>query len=137
MIDAAGLLAAGWKTRPAGGFMERVGPLWSRREDAGWAFALLAGDEHLNPVGVVHGGALVSLVDHALSLVAWEAAGRQACMTLQLDTQFVAPARAGELLEARGEVVHRSAGMVFVRGGLAVGARPVLTAQAIVKIVRA
>jgi uncharacterized protein (TIGR00369 family) len=136
MSDAAALLAAGWKTRPAGGFMDRLGPLWARREADGWAYALLAGDEHLNPVGVVHGGALVSLIDHALSLLAWEAADRQACVTLQLDTQFVAPARAGALVEARGEVTHRSAGMVFLRGRLTVAGQPVVAAQAIVKILR-
>lgn len=141
MNAEADLLAAGWKARSTGaaaaGFMQHAGPLLSRREPEGWAYALLVDDRHLNPAGVVHGGALVTLVDHALSLIAWEAVERQSCLTLQLDTQFIGPVVTGSLVEARGRVVRRTAGLVFMRGGLTVAGREVVAAQAILKIVRA
>jgi len=90
-----------WKRRDLPGFMGLAGPLWTRREGDAWAYAVLAQEAHLNPAGVVHGGALVTLLDHAISSVAWEACARQPCLTLQLDTHFVGPVRAGQLAQAR------------------------------------
>jgi uncharacterized protein (TIGR00369 family) len=131
----AHLRTAGWKpTRSAGAFMALAGPLWARQEGEAWAYGVLAAAQHLNPAGVVHGGLLASLMDHALSAIAWEAADRAPCVTLQLDTHFLSPALPGELIEARGQVLRRSAGLVFLRGGLNVGERSVLAAQALMKI---
>jgi len=131
----AGLHAAGWKpARSAGAFMALAGPLWVRQEGQAWAYGVLAAAQHLNPAGMVHGGLLASLMDHALSAIAWEAADRAPCVTLQLDTHFLSPAQAGELMEVRGQVLRRSAGLVFLRGSLCVGERQVLAAQALMKI---
>lgn len=137
------LLSRGWKTaKSAGAFMDLVGPLWVRRESAdvgdgsheGWRYGLLLSPCHLNPAGVVHGGLLETLMDHALSAIAWEAAGRAPCLSLQLDAHFLSAARAGEFIEASGLVVHRTRSMVFLRGSLRVGEREVMAAQALMKV---
>lgn len=138
-----GLLSQGWKqVKSAGAFMDLVGPLWARREREGegegvgaaWRYGLLLTPRHLNPAGVVHGGLLETLMDHALSAIAWEAAGRVPCVSVQLDSHFLSAARAGEFIEASGLVVHRSQSMVFLRGGLCVAERQVMAAQALMKI---
>lgn len=127
----------GWKpSRSTGAFMALAGPLWARREGEDWAHGVPAAAQHLNPAGLVRGGLLASLMDHALSTIAWEAAERRPCMTLQFDTHFLSPARAGELIEARGRVPRRSANLVFLRGSLRAGERQVLAAQALMKIRR-
>ena len=128
------LQAARWKARSLPGFMGTAGPLWTRREDAGWGYGLLAEARHLNPLGVVHGGTLLTLLDHAISTVAWEASGRLPCVTLQLDTHFLASVSEGEFAEARAEVSHRTSKLMFMRGHLTVEGRPVLTAQAIMRV---
>lgn len=137
--DAAGiearLLADGWRRRPVPGFIDRIGPLWVRREEAAWAYGLLAGPEHLNPAGVVHGGLLATLADHALSAIAWQAIGRQPCVTVQLDTQFVAAANAGQFLQARGRVVRATGSLVFMQGGVQADGHELITASAVMKIV--
>ncbi|MFZ4287782.1 PaaI family thioesterase [Variovorax sp. HJSM1_2] len=136
------LLSQGWKqVKSAGVFMDLVGPLWARREREGvaaaWRYGLLLTPRHLNPAGVVHGGLLETLMDHALSAIAWEAAGRVPCVSVQLDSHFLSAARAGEFIEASGLVVHRSQSMVFLRGGLCVAERQVMAAQALMKIQQA
>lgn len=123
-----------WKRRELPGFMGRAGPLWTRRDGDAWTYALLAEEAHLNPAGVVHGGALATLVDHAISSVAWEACARQPCLTLQLDTHFIGPVRAGHLAQARAQVVRRTGTLVFMRGEVAVEGSPVLAAQALMKV---
>jgi uncharacterized protein (TIGR00369 family) len=129
------LQAANWKPRLLPGFMGTAGPLWTQREGEGWAYGLLVQAGHLNPAGVAHGGALLTLLDHAISTVAWQASGRLPCMTLQLDTHFLAPVRQGMFVEARASVSHRSHKLVFMRGQLVTGGQPVLDAQAIMKVV--
>lgn len=132
---AARLHALGWKPfRSAGRFMALAGPLWARREDEGWAYAIAATDAHLNPAGVVHGGLLATLMDHALSTMAWEAAGRLPCVTVQLDTHFLDAVPAGALIEARGRLVRRTARLLFMQGTLSVDGNDVLAAQAVMKV---
>jgi uncharacterized protein (TIGR00369 family) len=127
--------AGEWKQRELPGFIGTAGPLWTRRETSGWAYGVQAGAQHLNPAGVVHGGVLLTLLDHAISVVAWEASGRQACMTVQLDTHFLAAAREGELLEARAEVAQRTKSLVFMRGTVTAAGRLVASAQSVMKVV--
>lgn len=125
-----------WKRRDLPGFMGRAGPLWTRREGDAWAYAILADESHLNPANVVHGGALLTLLDHAISSVAWEACGRLPCLTLQLDTHFISPVRAGQLAQARAQLVRRTGSLAFLRGEVATDGEIVLTAQALMKVVR-
>lgn len=127
--------ANGWRTRDLPGFIGLIGPLWTRREETAWAYGLQTTAAHANPAGVVHGGLLTALADHMLSAVAWEAMNRRPCVTVQLDTHFVAPAPVGSFVEARGRVVRRSTSLVFVRGELAVGSEAVLIATAVLKVV--
>ena len=127
------LEAQHWKQRELPGFMGVAGPLWSRREGGSWAYGLLLAHSHLNPAGVAHGGALLTLIDHVMSTVAWEASGRTPCLTLQLDTQLLAPARAGQFVEARARVVRRTHSLLFMQGSVTLDDAPILVAQAILK----
>jgi acyl-coenzyme A thioesterase PaaI-like protein len=68
------------------------------------------------PPGVVHGGVLMAFADHGLSFVAWEAAERAPCTTIQLNTHFLAAIRPGEFIELHAEVTRRTRALVFVRG---------------------
>lgn len=124
----------GWKqVRGSGRFMALVGPLWARREGDGWAYGMISTDDHLNPAGVVHGGLLATLIDHALSVIAWQAAGRAPCVTVQLDTHFLGSVSPGVLIEARGRVVRRTKHLLFMQGVLSVAGEDVLAAQALMK----
>lgn len=136
------LVAQGWKARDTPGFMGVAGPLWTRRtndstDDSGrWQYGLLIQAHHLNAVGIVHGGALTTLIDHAVSLRAWSYCDRQPCVTVDLSTHFVGAARQGEFLVASAEVTHATRSLVFLRGMIHVDDRPVLQTQAIMKRMR-
>jgi uncharacterized protein (TIGR00369 family) len=125
----------GWTPRELPGFIGLAGPLWTRKTGDGWCYGFLAGAQHLNPAGVVHGGALVTWVDHAMSTVAWEACERQPCVTVDLHTQFMAPVQAGDWVQVRTTVEHRAARLLFVRASLVVGDRVVLAAQGLLAVV--
>lgn len=98
-----------------------LGIPWAKKAGDQWLYGLLTGPEHLNPAGVVHGGVLMAFADHGLSFLAWEAAERAPCTTIQLNTHFLDAIQPGEFLELRGEVTRRTRSLVFVRG--VIGAR--------------
>lgn len=110
------LIAAGWKLRRGDGFMASIGSLWSRREGAGFAYAVRAGQQHANALGVIHGGLLCTLLDHAMLVNAWDSAGRRPCVTVSLDVRFVAAASPGDLLIARGLLDEQGRTLVFASG---------------------
>ncbi|KQO15166.1 phenylacetic acid degradation protein [Acidovorax sp. Leaf76] len=136
MPDTPSPPGPGWKARSLTGFIQHAGPLWALREEHGWAYGLAVGPQHSNPAGSAHGGALLTLMDHTLSTVAWEACDRTACVTLQLDSHFVSPVRPGQFVEARAAVLQRTGSLVFMRGELRAGESLVLTAHALMKALK-
>lgn len=133
--DSSEPIANGWRQRTLPGFAGLIGPLWTRKEAVSWAYGLRATADHLNPAAVVHGGLLTSLIDHAISAIAWEAIGRRACVTVQLDTQFISAAREGQFLQARGRVVRATSSLVFMQGSISVDDLEIVTASALMKII--
>ncbi|MDH0739710.1 PaaI family thioesterase [Achromobacter spanius] len=136
-VTAESLAAEGWRCKTLPGFAGLIGPLWVRKEAQAWAYGLLATADHLNPAGVVHGGLLTALLDHGLSAIAWQALDRRPCVTVQLDTHFLAPARAGQFLEVRGQLLRATSSLVFMRGELSVAGNVVATGAAVLKVLAA
>lgn len=124
----------GWKTMPASDYPALIGPFLARRDGDGWRYGFVAEQRHLNLGGVVHGGMLVSFADDALGATVFHAAGRKPCTTVQLNTQFIAPVRLGELVEVRAEILRQTRTVVFVRGALEVAGRTVVHADGVWKI---
>ncbi|AUA56360.1 Uncharacterized protein, possibly involved in aromatic compounds catabolism [Achromobacter spanius] len=146
-VTAESLAAEGWHCKTLPGFAGLIGPLWVRKEGVfnegvrkeaqAWAYGLLATADHLNPAGLVHGGLLTALLDHGLSAIAWQALDRRPCVTVQLDTHFLAPARAGQFLEVRGQLLRATSSLVFMRGELSVAGNVVATGAAVLKVLAA
>ena len=137
MSDTVGvdLRSAGWhKVKSPMAFLATIGPLWSRREDASWAYAIAADERHLNGLGVIHGGLITSFVDTVLAMLVWERIGHRPTATVQLNTQFIDTVREGELVEARGEVIRAARSLVFVRCLVTVGDRSVALADGVWKV---
>ena len=54
--------------------------------------------------------------DRALGILAWEAAGGLPAVTVSFETSFIGAGRIGSLITMRGEVLRRTASLVFMRG---------------------
>ncbi|MGH6970392.1 MAG: PaaI family thioesterase, partial [Caulobacteraceae bacterium] len=128
---------AGWRTYDTDPFETLAGPFYSRREaDGQMVCAFRAGRKHMNGGGFMHGGCLATFADYALFVIAEDALAGSGSVTASLNAEFIDAGREGELIEARGEVVRAGASMVFVRGLVSTGERPLLNFSAIVKKVR-
>lgn len=117
-------------------FEDHVGPLGYKVVDGTITFAFLADARHRNTAGTVHGGMLMTFADFALCLTAtWDQPGEK-CVTVSCNSEFVAPGRPGDLIEASGEVVRRTKSLTFVRGQVYTADRILLNYSAIVKRIR-
>ena len=129
--------AQGWRLMRGGAMPAGIGFPWAKRVGEDWRYGLLTTAEHANPQGVLHGGILMTFADHGLSMLAWEAAKRAPCTTIQLNTHFLAAVEPGEFVELRGEVTRATRGLVFVRGILSAGDRDVAAVDGIWRVLRA
>ncbi len=131
--------SAGWKQRSGQGpFTVQVGPIWVKRESetgpTGSAYGLMAEERHTNSRGVVHGGMLMTLADHVLGWMVWDAVDRAACATVSLNNQFIAAVKPGDFVEMRGRIVRQTRSLIFIHGTATVGDKPVLTSEGIWKV---
>ena len=92
--------------------------------------AFTATEDFLNPAGDVQGGLLAAMLDDTMgpALVATLPPGEWA-PTIDLQVQFLAPAKPGEL-RARGRVVRRGRDVAFLAGELRDADRLLATATA-------
>ncbi len=112
-------------------FAAHNGPIYQREEeDGGFVRGFHVLETHLNAGRMAHGGMLVAFADGVLGQCAGRAVGTPA-VTLRLTSNFVAPARPGDWVEGRAEVIRQGRSTVFVRGQLTVRHRTVLTADGI------
>jgi uncharacterized protein (TIGR00369 family) len=101
---------------PTTGFAALVGyriAEWSWQEAA---VELEPAAHHMNRSGILHGGVLTTLIDTACGYSGCycETPGRgRRAMTLQLTTQFLAPATAGQRLTARARVTGGGRSVFF------------------------
>ena len=114
-------------------FEDQVGPLGYRVDDGTIRFAFRADERHANTGDTLHGGMLMTFADFALCLIAtWDQPGEK-CVTVTLNSEFVAAGRPGDLVESTGEVVRRTRSLTFVRGQVFVADRTLMNFSGIVK----
>jgi acyl-coenzyme A thioesterase 13 len=128
---------AGWQTWGNGSdpFETLAGPFYMRalaRAD-GYECAFMPEAHHANGMGNIHGGALMTFADFALFAHAHDYMSEHPCVTMQFESQFVGGAQVGTLITSAGEIVRATRTMIFIRGLISQGGKPVLAYSAILK----
>ena len=129
--------ANGWLPPTDHGFIDLVGPIWTKPHNGNVAHGFVAQPKHANMLGVVQGGMLMTFADRAMGLSAWRAAGDARCVTIQFEMGFIRPAHLGAFVELLPHVVRKTKTLVFVRGELTVASQVIATAHGIWKILDA
>lgn len=118
------------------GFISTNGPIHVRRDEDGLLFGFRVELRHCNPLGVCHGGWLATMADMVLPLGAREAAasGNAMLMTVSMALDYFGPAKLGDWVEGRGEMLRRTTRLVFTQGLLRVDGAPILRASGVFRI---
>ncbi|WP_319498507.1 PaaI family thioesterase [uncultured Cohaesibacter sp.] len=127
-----------WKPMAIEGYMGSIGPLMRRKDESGKnRYGLLITPQHLNAIGLAHGGVITSLIDQVIALEAWNAADRQPTVTVQMDTRFVGSAKAESFLQATAVIKHQTGSMMFVDADVhGDGDALIASATSVMKIIR-
>jgi uncharacterized protein (TIGR00369 family) len=108
---------------PSSGFIDTNGPLYVRREPRPQGDRVLIGfrvePRHCNPMHNCHGGMLATFCDMLLPLSIHRQnsqVGRRFLLTINLQLDYLAPARLGAWVDGEVEVLRVTRSMVFAQG---------------------
>jgi uncharacterized protein (TIGR00369 family) len=125
-----------WRTWSRDNFETHNGPFYHRMEDDGSIrCAFRVENKHLNGASNVHGGAFMSFADYCLFATASPMLQGPA-VTVSFACEFLDAARAGELVEGSCEIMRAGGSMIFLRGLLKSGERPLFTFSGTIKRVK-
>jgi uncharacterized protein (TIGR00369 family) len=131
----AAALPEGAEEIPFVGYNHHIGPLYQLPDREGMhRFCFRVAGHHMNGVGAVHGGMLMSLADIAMSRAARIGTDASNSSTVSLSCDFVSPGKADEVIEARVRVTRRARTTVFLSADIVSGERVLLVASGIWKI---
>jgi len=111
-----------------------IGPLFLQNRGDKVVFGFRCGEKHVNAGRICHGGMLFTLMDIELGFSANIQTGRPGFMiTVNMTSDFLAPVREGQWVEAHGEVVKETRSLIFVEGRLYADGELSLRANAVMK----
>ena len=122
------------QTRLIDPFELHVGPVWEQGETGARRFGLRIAKEHVNMRGVIHGGMLMTFADAAFGQAAWDACDHADVVTLNMQSQFLAPAREGDWIQVAPVLTRRTKSMIFLRGDFTVDGAPIFSVASVWKI---
>lgn len=112
-----------------------IGPFFFVMDGENTKTAFRVQEHHCNAHDSLHGGVMMALADYTLCLCA-NGGESESVATVSCNSDFVAPAFLGDLVEGRGELTRRGGSIVFSRCELFVGEKVVLTGSAVIKLIR-
>jgi uncharacterized protein (TIGR00369 family) len=127
----------GWETMTGhDAFEDFCGPMYYKKIDGNYVSRMVLRPEHMNGQDSVHGGVLMTFADYALFMITREELKGISAVTISFNSDFIAPASAGDMIESEGEVVRETGSMLFVRGLVTQGDTTLLRYSGVLKKLR-
>ena len=100
-------------TKP--GFMKYNGGIMFRNiSETEYEFKTTINENHLNAIGITHGGFICSLIDAGAGTAAHRCAGQAPCVTVSLDLKFIATTKIGDEIVGFTKILKKTKSMVFL-----------------------
>jgi uncharacterized protein (TIGR00369 family) len=115
-------------------FEIHIGPVYERGAAPHKTFALPIDKRHVNMRGIIHGGMLMTFADAALGQAVWDFTDRAASVTLNMQSQFLKPAKEGDIIEVTPVLVRKTKSLVFMRGDFQVRGETVFAVTSVWKL---
>jgi uncharacterized protein (TIGR00369 family) len=128
----------GFKPRHFGdGFIDLVGPLYTRRSEAGVQIGFRVEARHCNPMGILHGGMMATFCDMLLPISAHVLApqiGQRFLPTISLQIDYLAGSPLGAWVQGEGQLLRATRTLVFMQGLVQADAVTVARVSGVFKI---
>lgn len=118
---------ANWISRSGEPFEQKAGPFFHRDQDDGSVIgAFIADTSHVNGIGIVHGGCLMTLIDYTIFTAVKRVIGDDEAVTISLTSEFAGSGSVGDTIEAHAEIVRAGRSMIFTRGIVRTRGKPLV-----------
>jgi uncharacterized protein (TIGR00369 family) len=120
-----------------GEFLDQNGPYYLKRDGTHWLVGQQVADNHLNYMGVAHGGMLSTLADVALSLQPFlSEIPNPAVNTASLTVNYIASARQGDWIVAETQMDRIGSRSAQVSGRILRGREVLATMSGVFSLMR-
>ncbi len=117
------------------GFASHVGPIYMRVNGTRVDLGFRVEAHHCNPIGICHGGMMMTVMDMAIGVgIAAHAGIRKFTPSVNLTYDFLRPGELGEWLQSDVDFAHTTRRTGFASGFLVGPKGPVMRANGICKI---
>ena len=100
-------------TKP--GFMKHNGGIMFRNvSKTEYEFKTTINENHLNAVGITHGGYISALIDAGAGTAAYRAAENTSCVTISLDLKFISSTKVGDEIIGFTKILKKTKNLVFL-----------------------
>jgi len=117
------------------GFMKHNGGLLFREiSETEFEFKTIIKENHLNSIGITHGGYISSIIDSGAGTSAHRVAKNSSCVTISLDIKFIGATKLNDEIIGFVKILKRTKSMVFLICHLQSNEKIVASASGIWKI---
>ena len=119
------------------GFMKHNGGVLFRTiSETEYEFKSIIKRNHLNAIGITHGGYLSALIDSGAGTAAHRAAGNAPCVTISLDIKFIGSSKKGDEIIGLTRILKRTKTLIFLLCELSCDKKIITSATGIWKILK-
>ncbi len=119
------------------GFMKHNGGvLFRTKSETEYEFKSVINKNHLNAIGITHGGYLSALIDSGAGTAAHRAAGNVPCVTISLDIKFIGSSKEGDEIVGHTRILKKTKTLVFLFCELRCDKKIITSASGIWKILK-
>jgi acyl-coenzyme A thioesterase PaaI-like protein len=119
------------------GFMKHNGGILFRNiSETEYEFKATINENHLNKVGITHGGFICSLIDAGAGTGAHRCAGNAPCVTVSLDVKFIATTKIGDEIIGFTKILKKTNTLVFLFCELKCNDKIITSASGLWKILK-
>ena len=117
------------------GFMRHNGGLLFREiSETEYEFKTIIKENHLNGIGITHGGYISSIIDSGAGTSAYRSANNSPCVTISLDIKFISATKLNDEIIGFVKVLKKTKSMVFLICHLKSNEKIIASASGIWKI---
>ena len=119
------------------GFMKHNGGIMFRNiSESEYEFKSVINENHLNNLGITHGGYICSLIDSGAGTAAYRAANNNPCVTISLDLKFISTTKKGDEIIGFVKILKKTKTMIFLICHLKSKEKIIASASGIWKILK-
>ena len=119
------------------GFMKHNGGLLFKKiSENEFEFKTIIKENHLNAIGITHGGYIASIIDSGAGTAAHRSTDNSACVTISLDIKFIGATKLNDEIIGFVKILKRTKSMVFLICHLKNNQKVIASASGVWKILK-